>query len=238
MARQYDNTSIGGDDRHFPATEWTRLLDPRQCEALMAELYEKYWKPLYSFLRYKGFSNEQAKDLVQDFFTEKIIGQELAKSADRSRGRFRNFLLVALRNYTINIQKRDRRNASISLDECSVDLAAKTNAESEFNRAWAEELLKQVLDELRIECEQKGRTTHWHLFQEWLLEPGIEQGKLDMESLRDKYGVVSNNQAYKIIFRVKQRFRRLLRDHLGAQVSEDEEVDAEIGEFLEAFSRK
>ncbi len=77
MARQYDNTSIGGTDRHFPATEWTRLLDPKQCEALMAELYQKYWKPLYSFLRCRGFSNEQAKDLVQGFFTEQVIGQEL-----------------------------------------------------------------------------------------------------------------------------------------------------------------
>jgi DNA-directed RNA polymerase specialized sigma24 family protein len=93
---------MGGSDRHFPATEWTRLLDHSQKEAILAELCTKYWKPLYSYLRSSGFGNDKAKDLVQDFFTEKVIDQELVQQADRTRGKLRTFLLTALRNHVIN----------------------------------------------------------------------------------------------------------------------------------------
>jgi len=93
MARFRHDTSLGGVGRHFPVTEWTRILDPGARKAMLDELCAKYWKPLYSYLRCRGYANEQAKDLVQGFFTEKVIDQELVRSADRDKGKFRNFLL-------------------------------------------------------------------------------------------------------------------------------------------------
>jgi len=64
MARRYDHTSLGGAGRQFPQTQWTRMLDRRQREEVLAELCRDYWKPIYSYLRAMGFANEQAKDLV------------------------------------------------------------------------------------------------------------------------------------------------------------------------------
>jgi len=108
MANRHDYTSMGGSGGQFPQTEWTIMLDSRQQKDILTELCAKYWKPLYRYLRCKGFNNEEAKDLVQGFFTEKVIGREFFKRADRTKGKFRNFLLVSMRNYIINIQKKER----------------------------------------------------------------------------------------------------------------------------------
>jgi hypothetical protein len=99
MARPYDHTSLGGDARAFPATEWTKILSCPHRKAVLAELCQKYWKPVYCYLRGVGLGNDQAKDLTQGFFTEKVLGQDFAAKADREKGRFRNFLLRAVRNY-------------------------------------------------------------------------------------------------------------------------------------------
>ena len=93
MAKPYDHTSLGGEGRTFPPTEWTRLIHCPQREVVLAELCRKYWKPVYCYLRSMGLGNEQAKDLTQGFFTEKVLGQDLVQKADREKGRFRNFLL-------------------------------------------------------------------------------------------------------------------------------------------------
>ena len=238
MARFQHDTGLGGDNRHFPMTQWTRILDTSQRQSVLAELCERYWKPLYGYLRCKGFSNDQAKDLVQGFFTEKVIDQELIKVADRTKGRFRNFLLVALRNYTINIQKRDRHNPAVSLDSPGVDPQSDQDAERLFNRTWAEQVLDRVLEALKQECERKGRQAHWGLFYEWLIEPQGEQDKATMEELCTKYNIDSTQQAYKIVFRTKERFRAILRDRLRNLVGHDGDVDQEIGEFIAAFSKK
>ena len=89
MSRRYDYTSLGGMNRQFPSTQWTMFLDPKQRRFILAELCTKYWKPLYHYLRCKGFSNEEAKDLVQGFFTENVLGREFLERVDRMRGRFR-----------------------------------------------------------------------------------------------------------------------------------------------------
>ena len=238
MAKFRHDTSLGGLGRHFPVTQWTRILDTKARKAVLDELCVKYWKPLYSYLRCKGYGNEHAKDLVQGFFTEKVIDQELVRLADRDKGRFRNFLLVALRNYTCNIQKKDKHGSSVSLDHPDVEPRCDRDAEKSFNRVWAENLLDQMLEDLKQECDRKGRSPHWALFHEWLVEPGLEQNKASMEDLCAKHDMANTAQAYKIIFRMKDRFRTLLREKLRGLVSTDEEVDAEIGEFIAAFSKK
>ncbi len=234
---QHD-TGLGGDNRHFPMTQWTRILDTSQRQSVLAELCERYWKPLYGYLRCKGFSNDQAKDLVQGFFTEKVIDQELVKAVDRTKGRFRNFLLVALRNYSINIQKSDKHGRAIGLDTPGVDPQSELDAEQAFNRTWAEQVLDRVLEALKQECERKGRAAHWGLFYEWLIECKTDQDKATMEELCIKYGMDNTQQAYKVVFRTKERFRAILRGRLRNQVGQNGDIDREIGEFIAAFSKK
>ena len=235
MPKLNDHTSLGGVNRGFPTTEWTRIIDTTQRGAILAELCQKYWKPLYSYLRCKGFPNDEAKDLVQGFFTDKVLGQEFVDKADRARGKFRTFLLVALRNYTINILKSDklRQNHDPGAGESVED----TGPETEFNRVWAEELLQEVLKQLEQECYRRGKRIHWLVFREWLLEPKTDSDKARMNDICAKYDIASPSKAYNMISNIKSRFRVHLRDHLRLTVETDAEVDSEIISFMETVAR-
>jgi len=229
------HTSLGGSERQFPLTEWTKLADSGQREAVLAELCERYWKPLYAYLRGRGFSNEDAKDLVQGFFTERVLGQEFIRRADRTKGRFRNFLLVALRNYVINIERK--RTSHSTPKPAGEEPSASDTAEAQFDRAWADALLERTLQELETECRRKGRDEHWKLFREWLLESRVGDGKREMAEVCAKCGLSDAAQGYKTISKLKGRFREILRRHLRTLADTEAEVDLEISEFIKSFSR-
>jgi len=236
MSAYRNDTSLGGSDRRFPLTQWTKISDPAQQAAVMADLCDKYWRPLYCYVRGRGFSNEHAKDLVQGFFTEKVLGQEFVQKADKGKGRFRNFLLVALRNYIINTQKKKR--PSVVEDYPDEGIAATESAGAQFDRAWAEDVLESTLGRLRTECQKRGKLSHWDLFKEWVLEPKIEGEGAEMEEVCRKYGFNDVALAYKAVFRMKERFRAILRDDLRTLAGGEGEVDTEIDRFIEVFSRK
>ena len=235
MSKRHDYTSLGGTGRQFPPTQWTMIVDTKRRKAILAELCARYWKPLYHYLRCKGFGNEEAKDLVQGFFTENVLGREFLERVDRTKGRFRNFLLVAIRNYAINIQKKNKTPPK--RNEGTDEPAGVDDPETEFDRAWADELLQQVLKELENECHRRGKIAHWQIFREWLLEPTIDDNRAEMSSICAKYGVASASQAYNMISKTKIRFRKILRRHLRCFVDSDSQVDAEIGAFIDIFSR-
>ncbi len=235
MTNYRDHTSIGGNSSQFPPTEWTRISHPIHTESLISELYARYWKPLYAYLRGRGFSNEEAKDLVQGFFTDKVLGQELLKKADRTRGKLRNFLLTAVKNYAMTKQRGKKSHQSLDQD---IERPAKgCDPETEFNRVWADELLQQVLQELKQECHRKGKDIHWKLFQQWLVEPDVEAENVRLADISASYGIMNAAQAYNMIANIKERFRFILRNHLRLLVDSDEEVEVELGNFLNLFSK-
>jgi RNA polymerase sigma-70 factor (ECF subfamily) len=200
---------------------------------VLAELYQRYWKPVYCYLRGLGFGNEQAKDLVQGFFTDKVLGQSLVQKADREKGRFRNFLLRAVHNYAISARRGDRACQPLNPDE--EDRRAGGDPEAEFNRAWADSLLQEVLNELENECSRRDKLTHWGVFHDWLLasSPGAER---TMEQLCRRYGIADASTAYHMIENVKRRFRLILRDRLSQYAGSDTEIQAEIRDFIGIFS--
>jgi hypothetical protein len=234
VRRPNDHTSLGGAGRQFPPTEWTKLLKGSRNEAVLAELYQKYWKPIYCYLRSMGFGNEHAKDLVQGFFTEKVLGQELAQKADREKGRFRNFLLRAVHNYAVSVQRADRPYQSF--DDDGERVSPRCDPATEFDRAWADDLLREVLEELELECRQRGKLAHWCIFRDWLLEPEPGHDGQRMDGLCVKHGIADAATAYHMIENVKRRFRVMLRDRLRSLAGSEEEIEAEIHEFIEIFS--
>jgi DNA-directed RNA polymerase specialized sigma24 family protein len=233
VARPYDHTSLGGEGRVFPPTEWTWLLHYPQRETVLAELCRKYWKPVYCYLRSMGLANEEAKDLTQSFFTEKVLGQDLIQKADREKGRFRSFLLRAAHNYAVSVKRGEKAHGSLHPDQ--EDARTFDAPEAAFNRAWADQLLHEVLEELEQECRQRNKLVHWRLFQEWILEPEVEENKA-MSEICLKHGVAEASTAYHMIENVKRRFRALLRDRLSALAGSEQDIEAEIREFIEVFS--
>ena len=91
-----DKTAMGGVQEAFLTTHWSFVdnIDASNEEdrnrALVGLLLKRYWKPVYCYLRRKGYGNEQAKDLTQGFFYEVVLGRQLIEKAERSKGRFRS----------------------------------------------------------------------------------------------------------------------------------------------------
>jgi DNA-directed RNA polymerase specialized sigma24 family protein len=235
MGRSRDHTSLGGAGGAFPSTEWTRILKSPQGEAVLGELYQRYWKPIYCYLRGMGFRNEQAKDLVQGFFTDKVLGQALVQKADREKGKFRSYLLRAVHNYAVSAVRGDRPCQPLGPAEEARQAGG--DPEVEFNRAWADGLLQEVLRELELECSSRGKQLHWKVFHDWLLGPEGGHEKAAMEQICARYGIPDPSVAYHMIENLKRRFRSILRGRLGQYAESEADVEAEIREFIGIFSR-
>lgn len=108
-----DYTEIGGTRGDFMTTHWSLVEKAGSPEhdkdrVFIGLLLNRYWKPVYCYLRGKGHDNEQAKDLTQGFFHEVVLERQLIAKADAAKGRFRSFLLIALDRYLVNTLSEKR----------------------------------------------------------------------------------------------------------------------------------
>jgi RNA polymerase sigma-70 factor (ECF subfamily) len=247
-----DLTDMGGTQAAFLTTHWSLIQavaeDQDRDRALIELLLKRYWKPIYCYLRRRGHPNEQAKDLTQGFFHDVVLGHSLIQKAEPDKGRFRSFLLMALKRYLMTARdkeaarKRIPKNKLVSLEvveEAELRRACtQLTAEDSFNYAWVSALLEEVLEEVRVGCYQDGKTTHWHVFRERILGPIMD--KTDAPSMNEichKYGVADPAKASNMIVTVKRRFGMALREHLRASVTSDEEVDDELQEMMRFLPR-
>jgi hypothetical protein len=107
-----DQSSLAGDANRFLTTRWSVVLVSAQSQApgskeAFADLCKLYWYPLYAFIRYRGYSPEDAQDLVQGFFLH-LVEHKTLRRVDRSKGKFRSFLLASLQNFLSDEADRAR----------------------------------------------------------------------------------------------------------------------------------
>jgi DNA-directed RNA polymerase specialized sigma24 family protein len=247
-----DRTNLGGPRSTFALTQWTQIhaftgLSPDQQKVVLNELVGRYWKPVYCYLRRKGYGNEQAKDLTQGFFHEIVMGRRLIEQADQGKGRFRTFLLTALDRYVISVHRHERASkrspgqAMIPLDDEADAIPMPTQdmgPDSAFTYAWALELLQEVLAEVERQCIQDDKEAHWRLFYLHVVEP-IMTGRdaPPLEQLCRQVGVATPTQAANMIVTVKRRFREAVKDRVSQYVTSDAEVEQEIRDLMEILSR-
>ena len=241
-----NHTDIGGIRESFLTTHWSFVeaagagAEDRE-NAMIGLLLERYWKPVYCYLRRKGYNNEDAKDLTQGFFQEVVLGRELIPQADRSKGRFRTFLLTSLDRYLINVQKaqtaqkRMPRHKLVSLTFEPPDLPETVSAlspEDGFNYAWVSSLLEHVLVEVEAACRKEGKTVHWAIFNERILQPATAGTDPPvMSEICRKHGIRSPIQASNMIVTIKRRLQKAFAEHLRNSVTSDEEADDELNEI-------
>lgn len=249
-----DYTRIGGSQRRFPSTHWRIILevgpsDDADSRRMVGDLLQDYWKPVYCYLRHRGHSNEEAKDLTQGFFQEVVLSRELVRRADPARGRFRTLLLTALSNYVANVhrqetaQKRIPQHKLIELDQADAgDLpeATQTGSPDEsFHYAWVSELLDRMLGEVEAACHTDGMTTHWNLFHERVLRPTLrDEAPPSLAQLCSKYGVEEAVRASNMIFAVKRRLQAALKRYVRQSVARDEDISEEIRELQQFLAGK
>jgi len=248
-----DMTDMGGVGEAFLTTHWSIIenvgsSDEDRNQALIGLLLGKYWKPVYCYLRRKGHDNEQAKDLTQGFFHEVVLGRSLIQKADQSKGRFRSFLLIALNRYLITAktgqaaQKRIPKSKLVSLDVTDLpelrQTASELTPEDSFNYAWISALLEQVLQEVEAKCHEDGKTVHWHIFHDRVLEPIMEKNEPpSMTEICRRYGIQSEATASNMMVTVKRRFQIVLKSHLRNLVVSEEQVDEELAEIMRFLPR-
>ena len=239
-----DYTRIGKSGGRFPTTHWAVIGDLRpgdeaHSRLLIADLVRDYWKPVYCYLRRKGYGNEDAKDLTQGFFQEVVLGRELIQRADPARGRFRTLVLTALDRYLANIRrgqtahKRIPQDKLIALDQMDgrdlPELADDLTHEESFNYAWVAELLDRMLAEVEAECRGRGMAVHWNLFRDRVLDPIIEdKDPPPLAELCARYGIEEATRASNMIFAVKRRLQGALKRHVRQSVACEEEISEEM----------
>jgi DNA-directed RNA polymerase specialized sigma24 family protein len=236
----------------FPSTRWTaiwqaRLTDSPPGEAALDRLLGRYWRAVYCYLRYKGYSYEAAKDHTQGFFHEIVLGRGLVQQADREKGRFRTFLLTALNRYLVSVHRAEKakhrvpEGGFVSLQNMkNLDIPGpvhgRTSAEA-FDYAWASALLDQVIAEVAGACGEMGKQSHWDVFCERVLVPVMDNSQPpSLPHLCQKYGIPTEAKASKMIFATKGLFRKILRSRVRELVDSDIEVDGEIHDLMKIFS--
>ena len=203
----------------------------------------QYWFPVYATVRRSGHDAEAAKDLTQGFFAKLLEKQWLA-AADREKGRFRTFLITALKRYMANqwdhehAAKRGGFAETIPLDTNSAEhlySLESTNSESPdvlFDRRWALALIDASLDRLRAEYSDAGWIDDFAILKPCLT---AERGEISYSKIAEALGK-SEGAARVAIHRLRKRYRQVFRDEVARTVGDDTEVDAEMAELFAALS--
>jgi RNA polymerase sigma-70 factor (ECF subfamily) len=232
----------------FATTHWSVVLaaacdrDTLAQEAL-ARLCKTYWYPLYAFVRCQGCSPQDAEDLTQEFFA-RLLAKHYLRDVDRSKGRFRSFLLAALKHFLANEWARARRlkrgggQTLVPLDALSAESrygrepADTLTPEASYERRWALTLLNQVLARLAGEQEAAGKQAQFARLQGCLTG---EKGLPPYVELAAGLGVTEG--AVKVaVHRLRQRYRELLREEIALTVASPAEIEDEIRRLFRALA--
>ena len=251
--KSHEQTSMGGEREAFLTTHWSLIEDVREHKdkdrALVGLLLKLYWKPVYCYLRRKGYDNEQAKDLTQGFLHEVVLNRHLVERADSSKGRFRSFLLHALNQYLLDERRKETARKHIPKDKLVPldiaepptlpEMACKLDAEQSFNYVWKADLLERALKEVKGRYCKRGMETHWYVFQDRLLRPTLEGH--DPPSLRNicrKYDIDNEATVSNMLNTVKKLVRSVLKSHVRQTVVSGEVAEEELKEIFKFFEKE
>lgn len=233
----------------FTTTNWELVEDlsatgERERKVALKELSERNWKPVYAFLRGRGYSMSESDDLTQEFFCY-LIEKELMNRATPEKGKFRSFLIGILIKFCSDQSNRARAKKRtpqrlISLDaiqqiERSTAPNFKGDPQKVFQRTWAQSLLERVMERLQHESESLGKKHLYDLVQKVYFETG--QGKASYSELAERYEMTLD-QIGNALRAAKQLYASLLRDEIAKTVDSREDVDDEIREIMLALQEK
>jgi len=244
-----DDTAIGGPAHWFPVTRWSVVLrarsdDPADRARALEIIIAAYWKPVYKYIRaHWGRSNEDAKDLTQEFFA-RLIEKGFLESYDPAKARLRTFLrtcvdaVVANQDRAARRVKRGGEASFLALDfeaaehelalaglPASSALQAPETLEEYFAREWVRSLLSLAVDELHKQCEAHGKAVHFQLFERYDIdEPGGERPTY--ESLARAFGLAVTDVTNHLAF-ARREFRRIALEKLREVTASEEEFRRE-----------
>ena len=238
----------------FVTTRWSLILSgggaktkDQATTAALAELCSIYWRPIFAFICRRGHSTQDAEDLTQDFFLIILEGVWL-QNADPSRGRFRSLLLKSLKNFLndasdkTHARKRGGAVSFISWDdwmaEAPSELSMSTNRFNSlppdrlFDVRWAATVVERAIRRLREECELKGQRQVFDVLSGYLTK---DREDVSYASLATELEVPEST-AKKLLYRMRQRHRWLLRDEVAQTVENPADIDDELRHLCGALA--
>ena len=231
----------------FVTTQWTRVLEARggspEAQAALSDLCAAYYAPVFAFVRRNTPDADSARDLTQEFFTRLLARQGIDR-VDPERGRFRSFLLGAVKHFLADMRDhahRLKRGAGQPMEpiEPETDTSpglqlADPHAPSpdrEFDRKWALTLLDRALAALAQEHAASGKADQFETLKPWLTG---DTENISQAEAAARLGV--NEGAVKVaIHRLRRRFREIIKNELGQTLSDGAQVDVELHYLLEAL---
>jgi RNA polymerase sigma-70 factor (ECF subfamily) len=234
-------------DRVFTTTHWSVVIGASRPEsgrddAALEKLCRGYWYPIYAFLRRIGWTAHDAEDLTQAFF-ERVLSKDYLRGVDRTKGKFRCFLLAMLRHFLANhrrearAQKRGGGLQFVCLDDESVDEidlcspSDEATPEQSFDRQWAVTLLEHVMASLAKEYAAAGKAA---LFDELKVFISLEKNADSYVNLALKLN--TTEAALKMaVSRLRRRYGELLRAEIARTVSAPDEVEDELRALFAAL---
>lgn len=232
----------------FDTTSWSLIVaaagtpQTRSDEAL-AELCARYWYPVYAFIRRHHPDHSQAEDLTQSFFT-RLIEKNYVGQADRTRGRFRTFMLTAVRNFLLNerdhgrTQKRGGGAVHVDIDSGAVASRFQSDAklpltpEQLFHKRWALTLLEDAMADIRRQAAEEEKLAHVDRLLPFVTGDAARSG---YGTLAKDLGTTEG--ALRVaVHRLRMRFRERLREAVAATLTDPADLDDEIRFLIDAVS--
>ena len=232
----------------FATTHWTAVLaagrgGSQQAEVALEELCHTYWYPLYAYVRRRGHSREDAEDLTQGFFA-RLLEKNYLEGITSDKGKFRSFLLVALKRYLANEwdranrQKRGGGVTPLSLDwqdaetRYQINPADNLSPDRLFDRAWAVIVLERVITRLRDENSGEGKAG---LYVQ--LKPFLMVGKSEIPYAQAATALEMTEGAVRVaVHRLRRRYRELLREEITETLANPAQADEEIQALFSALA--
>jgi RNA polymerase sigma-70 factor (ECF subfamily) len=226
--------------RWFTTTHWSVVLNARSedeacARAALSRLCETYWNTINVFIRARGFRPTEAEDLTQEFFA-RFLKEQQYRGADRTRGRFRSFLLGCVKHFLSKerdraaAQKRGGGTTTVSLDETFEDgepcteIRDERTADQLFEQNWAIALLARARARLELQYAEDGKRERFLQLEKFL--PG-EESDLTYSDLAKLFGVPEGT-VKSDVHRLKRRFAALVREEIANTVASSSEVEEEL----------
>jgi RNA polymerase sigma-70 factor (ECF subfamily) len=233
----------------FATTRWTVVLaagrrGSPQADVALEELCRTYWYPLYAYVRRHGHSCEDAEDLTQAFFA-RLLEKHYLEGISREGGKFRAFLLVAVKRFLANewdrasSRKRGGGVRPLSLDwqdaetRYRIDPVDQLSPDTLYDRAWAVAMLERVIMRLRDECGAEGKARLYEQLKTFLMA-----GKGDIPCAQAAAALEMTEGALRVaIHRLRRRYRELLREEITQTLSDPAQADEELHALFSALAQ-
>ena len=232
----------------FHTTRWTQVRHAKEASPegrrALSELCVAYYEPVTTFLRYELRDSDAARELAHDFFAQILAGNGIF-NAVKERGRFRSYLLGAVKHYVSHQREAERRlkrgggAEMLPLDDDESSLAdvipdrTTLSPDASFDRQWALAVVAHAFDALTRECAEAGRSAFFEQVKPWLVGDASHG---DQAALAAACGMNAN--AFKVaVHRLRQRYRELIREEVAGTLEDSSLIESEMHALFAALEK-